>query len=372
MSNKTGLATYPLQPITPPMTTVPRWGRVTAQANEFLIQMRDGKVVRAGQGLSCFKWPSDSVAIVPTSIAKLGFAADQVTVERVGVEVRGLAVYRIAEPLLAYRMIDILDRAALTDILRDMFVGATRRIVASLTLDECIRHRKDQIAVALMEEIAPILAGEGATDDTNSAGWGVVLDTIEIQDVRVLSQEVFARLQAPFREKLALEALVAENRVVEERARLEAERRRVEEQTRRELMTEEEARILAEQKRTAAQREHEDALATQRQEADLARAKRKAEADRERQQIEIEAKRENGELEALLLRLHRQAHDDLSEPRLREIMLTETMPELARAFRNTFDRVHVTTTSGDPFAFLTAGIDHVVAAVAETKNAPKK
>ena len=90
-------------------TSIPRWGRVTAQPNEFLIQIRDGKVVRSGQGLSCFKWPSDSVTLVPTSIAKLSFAADQVTLEKVGVEVRGLAVYRIADPLLAYRMVD-LDR----------------------------------------------------------------------------------------------------------------------------------------------------------------------------------------------------------------------------------------------------------------------
>jgi len=348
-------------------TFVPRWGRVTAQANEFLIQMREGRVVRAGQGLSCFKWPADSVAIVPTSIAKLGFAADQVTVEKVGVEVRGLAVYRIADPLLAFRMIDILDRNALTEILRDMFVGATRRIVASLTLDECIRHRKDQIAAALMDEIAPILAGEGrAEDDVNAAGsgWGVVLDTIEIQDVRVLSSEVFGRLQAPYRERLALEALVAENRVVEERARLEAERRRVEEQTRRALMEEEETRIAAERKRAETQRRHEDDLATQRQEAELDRAKRKAEADRARAQIDLAAKKEAGATEADLLRLHRAAYADLSEARLREILLTETMPDLAKAFRNSFDRIHVTTTNTEnPMAFLTAGIDHVVSSL---------
>lgn len=356
------------------MTNIPRWGRVTAQANEFLIQMRSGKVVRAGQGLSCFKWPSDSVAIVPTSIAKLGFAADQVTVEKVGVEVRGLAVYRIAEPLLAFRMMD-LDRQSLTDILRDMFVGATRRIVASLTLDECIRHRKDHIAAALMEEIAPILAGEpsavwepSAAEDTTSAGWGVVLDTIEIQDVRVLSAEVFQRLQAPFREKLALEALVAEERVVEERARLEAERRRAAEQARRELMAEEEARIAAERRRAEETRRHEDDLAGQRLEADLARARRRAEADQERAQIELAAKREAGETEAAILRMRRMAHEDLSEPRLREIMLTETMPELARAFRGTFERVHVTTTNGDPFAFLSAGIDQVLATVQERRR----
>src|SRR5260221_13118372 len=83
---------------------IPPWGRVTAQANEFLIQMRAGRVVRAGQGLSCFKWPADSVAIVPTSIGKLGFAADQVTVEKVGVEVKGPAVYVIAEPLPPFRV----------------------------------------------------------------------------------------------------------------------------------------------------------------------------------------------------------------------------------------------------------------------------
>lgn len=346
---------------------IPRWGRVTAQANEFLIQMRDGKVVRAGQGLSCFKWPSDSVAIVPTAIAKLGFAADQVTVEKVGVEVRGLAVYRIAEPLLAYRMID-LDRSSLTDILSEMFIGATRRIVASLSLDECIRHRKDHIAAALMEEIRPILAGEGSTDDTNASGWGVVLDTIEIQDVRVLSEEVFARLQAPYREKLALEALVAENRVTEERARLERERQNASEQARRELMSVEEARMAAERVREAERRAHDDDLASKRLEAELARARLKAEADRERAAIDLAAKREAAEADAAILEMNRKAHCDLSEARLREIMLTDTMPELAKAFRGTFERVNITSTNADPFAFVSAGIDHVLTTIQTAKK----
>ena len=219
------------------MTSIPRWGRVTANANEFLIQMRRGRVIHSGQGLSCFKWPWDSVAVVPTSIAKLTFSADQVTVEKVGVEVRGLAVYRIADPLLAFRMIDG-DRSSLTEILRDMFVGATRRIVARLTLDE---------------------------------------------------------------------------------------------------------------------------LAAQRLEAELARQRRKAEADRERAAIELEAKREAGETDAALLRLERAAHEDLSEARLREVLLTETMPEVARAFRGSFDRVNVTSTNGsEMFGFLSAGLDQVL------------
>jgi flotillin len=356
------------------MKDMPRWGRVTANANEFLIQMRRGRVVRSGQGLSCFKWPWDSVAVVPTSIAKLTFAADQVTVEKVGVEVRGLAVYRIADPLLAFRMIDV-DRGALTEILRDMFVGATRRIVARLTLDECITHRKDLVAAALMGEIAPILAGEGSALDTNGAGWGVVLDTIEIQDVRVASQEVFQRLQAPYREKLALEALLAENGVKQERARLEADRRRVEEQSRRELMDEEEARFVVERRRAEEKRAHDDELARRSLEAELARARRTAEAERERAAIDLEARREAGETEATLERLRRAAHEDLSEARLREVLLTQTMPEVARAFRGSFDRVNVTATNGNEmFGFLTAGLDQVLAVARDhaVPSVPKK
>ena len=316
------------------MTVVPKWGRVTAQPNEFLIQMRNGKVVHAGQGATCFKWPSDSVTLVPTSLAKLSFAADQVTLEKVGVEVKGLAVYRIAEPLVAYRMID-LDRTALTDVLREMFVGATRRIVAGLSLDECITHRKDRVASELMKEIAPILAGEGAPSDTNGAGWGVVLDTIEIQDVRVLSQEVFSRLQAPYREKLALEALLAETRVADERARIDMEK----------------------------------------QEAELGRQRRKAEADRERSVIENAAKEAAAALDAEIARKAREAHVDLSEARLREIMITQTMPEIARAFRGSFDRVHVTSTNGNGselLGFLTAGLDQVLAIGGARGSGPER
>jgi regulator of protease activity HflC (stomatin/prohibitin superfamily) len=341
-------------------TPIPRWGRVTAQANEFLIHIRGGKVLRAGQGLSCFKWPSDSVAIVPTSVAKLSFAADQVTLEKVGVEVKGLAVYRIAEPLLAFRMID-LDRTSLSDILRDMFVGATRRIVAGLCLEECLTHRKDRVAAALMSEIAPVLAGSGALEDGTSAGWGVVLDTIEIQDVRVLSTEVFHRLQAPFREQLAEGALLAEERVRKEKARLDAERRRAEEQSRQELMAEEEARMQAERRRAEEARKHEDALALSRLEAELARARRAAEAERERVAIEVETRRRAAAMEAELVRMQREAHVDLSEARLRELYLVQTMPEVARAFRDSFGRVHLTQTqgAGDLFGFLSAGLEAV-------------
>ena len=84
-----------------------KWGLITARPSEFLIHMRRGSVREiSGQGASCFKFPGDAVAIVPTSVQRLQFTADQVTSEKVGVQVTGLAVYRIVDPLVAFRMLN--------------------------------------------------------------------------------------------------------------------------------------------------------------------------------------------------------------------------------------------------------------------------
>ncbi|MCP3057453.1 SPFH domain-containing protein [Myxococcus sp. K38C18041901] len=208
-----------------------RWGLITARPSEFLVHMRRGRVRDiSGQGASCFKLPGDSVAIVPTSIQRLHFTADQVTSEKVGVQVTGLAVYRIADPLVAFRMLNFSfpERAQekLAELLSEMFVGAARRLVANLSVEECLSRRKEGIAAELMREIAPVLSGRGRLEDSTDAGWGVLLDTIEIQDVRVLSSTVFENMQARFRreqERQAREAELAKERFVH-REETEAER----------------------------------------------------------------------------------------------------------------------------------------------------
>ena len=115
---------------------VKRWGLVSARPSEFLICMRGGEVVKSGQGASVFKWPWESVSIVPTTVQRLHFTADQVTREKVGVQVTGLAVYRIAAPLIAFRMLNFsyTERAQekLQQLLVEMFVGAARRLVSNL------------------------------------------------------------------------------------------------------------------------------------------------------------------------------------------------------------------------------------------------
>ncbi len=209
---------------------VKRWGFLSAKPSEFLIRMRGGQVLTAAQGAACFKFPWDSVAIVPTTIQRLHFTADQVTSEKVGVQVTGLAVYRIAEPLIAFRMLNFSypERASekLERMLAEMFVGAVRRLVANLSVEQCLTKRKEGLATELMREIAPVVSGSGRNEDHTQKGWGVVIDTIEIQDVRVLSQQVFANMQARYRqeqERVAREAELHKERALQQ-GKAEADR----------------------------------------------------------------------------------------------------------------------------------------------------
>jgi flotillin len=394
---------------------IPSWGRISAAPHQHLLVIRNGTVIRSMQGGSCFKLPADVVALVDTSVHRLQFTADQVTREKTGVRVTGLAVFRVVEPELAYRMLNLDEPSEYHEILREMFTGATRRLVANLTLEDCLTRRKDALASELLAEVAPVVQGGGQAADGTDRGWGVVIDTIEVQDVRILSEEVFSRLQAPYREGLALEAVRAEAEVEEERAVIEAQQARAREQHRRELMALEEARLEAERERARQRLAHdqelasitqesEAALARTAQEANLAAEQRKAdaavalqqraahahvarertlaEATVERDQLEAEARaqrerllaeagvetarlraealREEGAAAAEVQRLERAAMDTISEARLQELALTESLPRVAEAFADSFGEV--TVVSGD-MSFIGTGMAQAMASM---------
>lgn len=242
-----------------------RWGFVTAKPSEYLIVVRRGAIdhTLSGQGMRVWKWPWNAVAIVPTTLQQIDFLADQVTRERVGVSVSGIAVYRIVQPEIAYRMLNFTygERASekLAQTLREMFIGAARRLIANLTLDECLQNRKEAIASFLLQEIAPVVSGSGSLHDTTEQGWGVMIDTIEIQDVKILSRQVFEHLQAPYRAEIAMKAEMAEL----ERQRLVSERRAATERQTAEamIMTQHETRLLkARAEAEAAEKESAEAL----------------------------------------------------------------------------------------------------------------
>jgi flotillin len=358
-----------------------RWGFVGAKPSEYLVCTRGGAIERrrSGQGMRIFKWPWESVAIVPTTLQRIEFVADQITREHVGVEITGVAVYRIAEPELAFRVLNFTYGEAASEklaaTLREMFVGSARRLVANLALEECLTRRKEAIAAFLMQEIAPVVSGEGSPLDTTTAGWGVVIDTIEIQQVTIQSPQVFAHLQAPFRAQIAARAELAEL----ERARQVAERRAETERLQQELqaaaarrttelerdralyrieVAEEQrraqaagelatleadgARVEAQHRAAAVEVEHGRALAWLRQSADLELRRAQTEADLEHRRREAEAREHENQLEAANQRRFAELELMLAQDRtLRELVVT-ALPQIATALASNVDTMHYT------------------------------
>ncbi len=280
-----------------------RWGLIVAKPSEYLVHVRGGRVLEgsSGQGASCFKLPWDAVAVVPTSLQRLQFRADQVTREKVGVEVVGLAVYRIAQPLIAYRVLNFSfpERAQqkLTESLTAMFVGATRRLIANLSVDDCLQKRKLAIAHELLSEVRPVVGGQGRPEDATDRGWGVVIDTIEIQEVRVLSEHVFASMQAPYRAVLDKAAKEAHAEAQRDVAMREVQyRRETEEAAIAAERSREEAKITAERSREQARIAAQIELESKRIAADLSR--REAAGKARMRQIELEVQEAQAAVEA--------------------------------------------------------------------------
>ena len=205
---------------------------------------------------------------------------------------------------------------------------------------------------------APVVQGTGRTDDSTERGWGIAIDTIEVQDVNILSEEVFSRLQAPYREQLGLEAARAHDQLQQEKFRIAAEHERNQERHRLEMIELEEARIAAERQRAVEEAAHDERISRIEQEAEISREEAAATSDMRTAELRAEAERVAGAVRAELLRLERSAQDQVSQARLQELMLTQTLPEVARAFRESFDRITVT---GGDFSFVGQGLAQVLA-----------
>jgi flotillin len=88
------------------------WGYIAAYPHEYLIHFRRGRLSNrtSGQGARCYKLPADTVFIIPTSLKEIVFQANQLSADNVDVRIRGMAIYRIADPLRIYTMLNFSDR----------------------------------------------------------------------------------------------------------------------------------------------------------------------------------------------------------------------------------------------------------------------
>jgi|GEM_PF-1966416 len=186
-----------------------KWGFISALPSEYLIHYRHGKFSEktSGQGAGCFKWFTDNVFIIPTSLKEIVFEANQLTSDNVDVRIRGMAVYRINAPLKIYGLINFSNRQSaeekLARMIGDMCRSTTKWLVANMKVDECIRKRKEDIADALKAEASRVVGNE-------QNGWGVEISTIDIQDVYIQDAEIFHALQMMFKADKVRESKLAQ------------------------------------------------------------------------------------------------------------------------------------------------------------------
>ena len=337
------------------------WGYVAAYPHEYLIHFRNGKLnpKSSGQGARCFKWPNDTVFIIPTSLKEIVFQANQLSADNVDMRLRGMAIYRIQDPLKIYTQLNFSNRQQaeekLARMIGDLCRSTAKWLVANMPLQECLRKRKEEIAEALRREVSQV------TSDPQK-GWGVEIITIDIQDVYIQDAEIFQAMQTLFKteqlrasqlsqlemqkdvevRKLQQELELAEHRKRKElenaraQAEIEAEQIRLAQDNDRAQFALDQARV--EQAESIAKYKLEQEIERQRQKITLQTQERQAELESQRlaHQVEIEAMQRRMEIE-----------NSATPLSLEKNFIETALPALAEALAKQMSHARVSIIQGD-------------------------
>ena len=173
-----------------------------SKPNEWMLVIRDGKLVNCGIGLNSMVWPGDTTVNFRSDINEVSFNSMQVTSEMQGVDVNGILIWSVHRegdgPFRCYKSFgkDIQNQtpAIANEKLRAMAISIVRDRVANMSLDEILKNR-EKLRSGIKQEIQTLLTG-----------WGMWLETVEILDVKVCSGSLFKQLQTEFREQKKHEA----------------------------------------------------------------------------------------------------------------------------------------------------------------------
>jgi hypothetical protein len=187
-------------------------GYVVTNPAEFAIHQRRGKTKHQGRGISFFVLPViDRYYLIPSTTHTITFVADQITAENQGVEVSGFAIWKITEPERASLSFDFSDAGSavgrISESMKEVVESAIRHQVAKMTIEDVLRKR-GSIILQLKEELAYI-----------AEQWGLTIETIEIKTVRIMSEQLFANMQAKFRDTVRLESETSGSETEKEIAR---------------------------------------------------------------------------------------------------------------------------------------------------------
>ena len=173
-----------------------------SKANEWMLVLRNGEMIKSGIGLNTWINPGDQTVKFPSLINQVNFNAQQVTSEMQGVEVTGMLIWSVHRqgdgPFKCYKSFgkDLESKVPVVanEKMKALATSIIRDRIANMSLDEILKNRS-KLRSGVKEEIQKLLTG-----------WGIWLETVEIQDVKILSSSLFNHLQTEFKEKSRQEA----------------------------------------------------------------------------------------------------------------------------------------------------------------------
>ena len=193
---------------------------VTVNPSDYAIVFKNGNIIKEGRGFRFFCTPRIQYVIIPGNVQNITFIADQISKENQGVEVSGFAIWKVGDPKMIYQNFDFKQgndtMVQVSTFLKDVVESAIRHMVANMTIEEVLRKR-GTIILKLKEELKYI-----------TEQWGIVVETIEIKNVRILSKTLFDNMQAQFRNAIRFEA---ETNTIETEKQIEEQKIQVGDQT---------------------------------------------------------------------------------------------------------------------------------------------
>jgi hypothetical protein len=285
---------------------------VIAQPDEWLLRIRNGRLVDAGVGIWLLRRPGDRVARFSSTVQRVAFVAEGSSSERLGVAVEGFILWSVAAtddaPFVAFRKLGIANLAGpglppghdrrhlLTrpqyHAFQRMLAATVQRQIATWCLDDLL-GRQDDLVTELRGRV------NGLTQPL-----GLSLEEVELTRVLPAEHSLVRELAAP-REQEVREVAERARREMEERLErrsLEAAAALAEQRaaTEREQL-EQRARVEARQRelaQLAALRACEDEREVARRRAELAHEEVDARVRRDRLALdaELEGKRRRVEV----------------------------------------------------------------------------
>lgn len=173
----------------------------SAEPNEYMLVIEDGEQKVGKVGLVHFRQFMQNVQKFPSKMQNINFRCDQVTREVQGVGVQGFATWSIFRdddgPYRAYKSFDGFTDSGLrmaNDNVRQLVESVLRNIVSRMSLEEVMTQRQE-MRVEAKNEVLEI-----------TKGWGIWIETVEITDVKIMSNTLFKNMQAEFRSATKLKA----------------------------------------------------------------------------------------------------------------------------------------------------------------------